>query len=84
MFSTLNKNSLQTSCTSATGSSLESPAHIGMWAEKQSSPPLKRDKTRRKTQSELRKMKLPSSTDDQLQLQQTPDIISFLHEVKVN
>lgn len=53
-FSTLSKDSLQRSCTSATGSSLESPAHTGRWVGKQSSLPLKHDKTTGTTQSELR------------------------------
>lgn len=81
--STISNDSLQRSCTSATGSSLESPAHIGRWVGKKSSPPLKRGKTRGKTQSELRKCAekwnfCRSSTIHQLQLQKSPDIISFL------
>lgn len=81
--STISHDSLQRSCTSATGSSLESPAHIGRWVGKKSSPPLERGKTRGTTQSELRKCAekwnfCRSSTTHQLQLQKSPDIISFL------
>lgn len=81
--STISNDSLQRSCTFATGSSLESPARNGRWVGKKSSPPLKRGKTRGTTQSELRNCAekwnfCRSSTTHQLQLQKSPDIISFM------